>query len=377
MVEYTENLGKVVMTAGGEWSNDKEYDILTMVHEAITDRAYISRTIVPVGVDISDSRFWMPLNVSGYVDTNVIVLSKFEDNGVLKSYTLLEAIKSIAVVGRKAGAILCFYNNNYDKFNTPPSWEIYQFNSTDISSWENTSKWVNIYYNYNKFVGWYLEEDSLKLNYPKPNAGMYAYVGENFVNATVYICKTSKWENTNQVVKEFVSINITGETVVGENGHWWQNGIDTGIPAYIIPIIKMEEGQILYTTDNVNWIPLFKILQEFGDSENDVVSQRVITTMNTNLVNNNAKLDINNKQLKQLNDALESISATGGASTASAVTFDNTSSEMTAVTVQGAIEELKAAIDELKSSHIVLTEDEYEALQSKDKDKIYMTYEES
>lgn len=377
MVEYTENLGKVVMTAGGEWSNDKEYDILTMVHEAITDRAYISRTVVPAGVDISDSRFWMPLNVSGYVDTNVIVLNKFEDNGVLKSYTLLEAIKSIAVVGRKAGAILCFYNNNYDKFNTPPSWEIYQFNSTDISSWENTSKWVNIYYNYNKFVGWYLEEDSLKLNYPKPNAGMYAYVGRNFVTATVYVCKTSKWENTNQVVKEFVSINITGETVVGENGHWWQNGIDTGIPAYIIPIIKMEGGQILYTTDNVNWIPLFKILQEFGDSENDVVSQRVITTMNTNLVNNNAKLDINNKQLKQLNDAVKSISITGGASTASAVTFDNTSSEMTAVTVQAAIEELKAAIDELKASHIVLTEDEYEALQSKDRNKIYMTYEES
>lgn len=377
MVEYTENLGKVVMTAGGEWSNDKEYDILTMVHEAITDRAYISRTVVPAGVDISDSRFWMPLNVSGYVDTNVIVLSKFEDNGVLKSYTLLEAIKSIAVVGRKAGAILCFYNNNYDKFNTPPSWEIYQFNSTDISSWENTSKWVNIYYNYNKFVGWYLEEDSLKLNYPKPNAGMYAYVGENFVTATVYICKTSKWENTSQEVRDFVSINITGETVVGENGHWWQNGIDTGIPAYIIPIIRINEGQIEYTTDNVNWYPLFKILQEFGDSENDVVSQRVITAMNTNLVNNNAKLDINNKQLKQLNDAVKSISVTGGASTASAVTFDNTSSEMTAVTVQGAIEELKAAIDKLKSSHIVLTEDEYEALQSKDRDKIYMTYEES
>lgn len=377
MIEHTENLGKVVMTAGGEWSNDKEYDILTMVHEAITDRAYISRTIVPIGVDISDSRFWMPLNVSGYADTNVIVLSKFEDNGVLKSYTLDEAIKSIAVVGRKAGAILCFYNNNYDKFNTPPSWEIYQFNSTDISSWENTSKWVNIYYNYNKFVGWYLEEDSLKLNYPKPNAGMYAYVGKNFVTATVYVCKTSKWENTNQVVKEFVSINITGETVVGENGHWWQNGIDTGIPAYIIPVIKMEEGQILYTTDNVNWIPLFKILQEFGDSENDVVSQRVVTAMNTNLVNNNVKLDINNKQLKQLNDAVKSISVTGGASTASAVTFDNTSSGMTAVTIQGAIEELKTAIDELKASHIVLTEDEYEALQSKDKDKIYMTYEES
>ena len=99
--------------------------------------------------------------------------------------------------------------------------------------------------------------------------------------------------------------------------------------------------------------------------------------MNTNLVNNNAKLDINNKQLKQLNDAVKSISVTGGASTASAVTFDNTSSEMTAVTVQAAIEELKAAIDELKASHIVLTEDEYEALQSKDRNKIYMTYEES
>lgn len=381
MIEYTENLGKVVMTAGGEWSNDREYDILTMVHEAITDRAYISRTVVPSGVDISDSRFWMPLNVSGYTDTNVIVLSKFEDNGVLKSYTLEEAIKSIANVGRKAGAILCFYNNNYDKVNTPSSWEIYQFNSTDISYWEHTDKWTNIYYNYNKFVGWYINEDNLKSEYAKPGIGMYAYVGSNFATATVYICKTSKWENTNQIVKDFVSINVTGSVTIGENGHWWQNDKDTGIPAYIVPIIKVENGQILYTTDNLNWYPLFKILQEFGTSENDVVSQKVITeyvnTVNVNLETNNSKLETNNTQLKQLNDSVKSISVTGGASTGAAVTFDNVASKLTSVTVQGAIEELKTMIDELKASHIVLTEDEYEALQSKDKDKIYMTYEES
>lgn len=377
MTEYNEVLGKVVMTAEGEWSSDNEYEILSIVHERLTDRAYISRQAVPAGVDISDSRFWMPLNVSGYTDTNVIILSKIEDNGVLKSFTLTEAINSITVTGRKPGAIICFYNNNYDKFNTPASWEIYQFNSTDIYDWTNTSKWTNIYYNYNKFVGWYLEEESLKLNYSNPTAGMYAYVGKNFVNATVYICKINKWENTGQEVRDFVSINITGETTVGENGHWWQNGIDTGIPAYIVPIIRLNKGQVEYTTDNVNWYPLFKILQEFGDSENDVVSQRVITTMNTNLVNNNTKLDTNNTQLKQLNEAVKSISVTGGASVASAVTFDNTASGMTAVTIQGAIEELKTAIDTLKTSHIVLTEEQYEALASKDPNKIYMTFEQS
>lgn len=377
MREYNENLGKVVMTADGEWSSDNEYEILSIVHERLTDRAYISRQSVPIGVDISDSRFWMPMNVSGYTDTNVIILSKVEDNGVLKSFTLTEAINSISITGRKPGAIICFYNNNFDKFNTPASWEIYQFNSTNIHEWKNVNKWINIYYNYNKFVGWYLEEESLKLNYTTPNAGMYAYVGKNFVNATVYICKTNKWENTKQEVRDFVSINITGETIVGENGHWWQNGTDTGIPAYIIPIIRLNEGQIEYTTDNVNWYPLFKILQEFGDSENDVVSQRVITAMNTNLVNNNTKLDINNNQLKQLNDTVKSISVTGGASVASAVRFDNTNNGMTSINVQSAIEELKTAIDELKSSHIVLTEEEYEALTSKDPNKIYMTTEES
>ncbi len=42
----------------------------------------------------------------------------------------------------------------------------------------------------------------------------------------------------------------------------------------------------------------------------------------------------------QLEDSIKNIAATGGASTAAAVTFDNASSGMTAVNVQGAIEEL-------------------------------------
>ncbi len=70
----------------------------------------------------------------------------------------------------------------------------------------------------------------------------------------------------------------------------------------------------------------------------------------------------------QLNQAIKDIAVSGGASIATAVSYDNTSSEMTAVTVQG-------AIDELNSKHILLSEDEYNALEIKDKDKIYMVYE--
>ena len=71
----------------------------------------------------------------------------------------------------------------------------------------------------------------------------------------------------------------------------------------------------------------------------------------------------------QLEQTIKDIATSGGASMASAVSYDHTASEMTAVSVQ-------AAIDELSNKHILLSEDEYNALEVKDSSKIYMIYEE-
>lgn len=71
----------------------------------------------------------------------------------------------------------------------------------------------------------------------------------------------------------------------------------------------------------------------------------------------------------QLEQTIKDISASGGASMASAVSYDNTASGMTAVSAQ-------AAIDELSGRHVLLSEAEYNALEVKDSSKIYMIYEE-
>lgn len=70
----------------------------------------------------------------------------------------------------------------------------------------------------------------------------------------------------------------------------------------------------------------------------------------------------------QLETAVKNISATGGASVASAVSYDNDSSGMTAVTIQG-------AVDELYSRSVILSENEYNTLELKDEDKFYFVYE--
>ena len=61
----------------------------------------------------------------------------------------------------------------------------------------------------------------------------------------------------------------------------------------------------------------------------------------------NASLDENMKKLNtrddQITETLKNISATGGASVASAVTYDNTTSQLTSANIQGAVDELQGA----------------------------------
>lgn len=263
MQRYKKNLGKVSLTAEGIWNIKNEYDILSIVYEEFTKQAFVSKKNVPNGIDIHNGEFWMPLNVSGYADNNFIILSEKTDDNNIKSYTLEEAICSISEVGRRPGAIIAFYNENSDRLDIGGRWEIWQFNSINTLDWENISTWQNIYYNYNKFVGWYKSENDLKQYNPFPEIGCYAFVGNELNEANIYICSNKYvWDITLEHPRDYIKIIVDGNVSVGENGNWINNGKDTGIPASIkgenakTPIFRNNNNIIEITYDNVNWSPI-------------------------------------------------------------------------------------------------------------------------
>ena len=148
MQQYRKNLGKVSLTSEGAWNSKNDYEVLSIVYDEHTLHGFISRQAVPAGVDLYNKEYWMPFNVSGYADNNIIILSEKTSEGTIKAYTLEEAINSIASVGRRPGAILGFYNENSDRLDIGGCWEIWQFNDTNIYNWENVNSWHNLYYNY-------------------------------------------------------------------------------------------------------------------------------------------------------------------------------------------------------------------------------------
>lgn len=260
MKETRKNLGKVSLTAEGSWSMDKSFRILSIVYDEHTQHGFISRCDVPAGVDLYNKEYWMPLNVSGYADNNMIILSKRTSESAIESYTLEEAVKSIASVGRRPGTILGFYNENSDRMDIGGCWELWQYNGVDVADWENLNSWNSIYYNYNKFVGWYRNEDILKKYVPFPEVGCYAYVGSDLNDAVIYRCdRKYAWTNTNEHAWNYIKLMIDGNVTIGENGNWFNNGIDTGIPASVkgengkTPIIRNNNNILEYSYDNINW----------------------------------------------------------------------------------------------------------------------------
>lgn len=231
-MEYKRILGKVVPTPEGAWTPTKEYDNLSLVYHASTLHAFISKCVVPVGVDIENRDYWHPLNVSGYSDSNIITLGRKNNDATLYPYTLETAIAAVAPVGRKPGVILCFYNENSDRLDINGSWELWQFNSNNVYDWENTKCWTNIYYNFNKFVGFFISESALFNASVFPDTGCYAYVGSSFGDAVIYRCyDKGTWVKTNELVRDFVSLEVTGDVTIGENGDWYVDGQDTGFKA--------------------------------------------------------------------------------------------------------------------------------------------------
>lgn len=326
MKQFSKELGKVSITTKGAWNINVTNERLDIVYDKRNNQAYIAKQNVPVGVDIDNREYWQPMNVTGYADNNFINLTTENENGTITAYeSLEEAVATIFPINRRVGATLSFYNLNSDRLDRQAEFELWQFNSTDLANWENKNYWNNIYYNWNVFAGWYVGVDSLENHVKIPNVGQYAYVGTNLNDALLYQCRTNgTWTNTGIKVRNYISVIVSGNITIGENGNWFSNGEDTGIPA--TPAIDEQLDDIImqlqqHTTEISNL------------KKSNANLQDQITSNDSDITSLTAKHE-------SLSKTVQGIAATGGASTATNVTYNNGTSRLNSENAQDAIDEL-------------------------------------
>lgn len=329
MKQFSKELGKVSVTPKGAWNINTTSERLDIVYDKRNNQAYIAKQNVPIGVDIDNREYWQPMNVTGYADNNFINLTTENENGTITAYeSLEEAVATILPINRRVGATLSFYNLNIDRLDRQAEFELWQFNSTDLANWENKNYWNNIYYNWNVFAGWYIGADALNNHVKIPTVGQYAYVGSNLNDAVLYQCRTNgTWTNTGIKVRNYISVVVSGNITIGENGNWFSNGEDTGIPA--TPAVDEQLDNII--------IQLQQHTTEISNlKKSDVNLQDQITSNDSDITSLTAKHE-------SLSKTVQGIAATGGASTATNVTYDNDSSGLNAENAQDAIDELQSS----------------------------------
>lgn len=150
-------------------------------------------------------------------------------------YTLIEAIKEVNPLFRIGGSIITFIDSCDD------NWKLYHFTGKNKEDWFNLDSWENLLSE--KFKGYFYSYELLTNICPIPKIGDYAYVGETLGNSIVYRCvNTGIWSKTDEVFNS-ASITIEGNITIGENGNWFQNGLDTGIKAQGPQGPKGEDGE--------------------------------------------------------------------------------------------------------------------------------------
>ena len=373
MKQFSKDLGNVSLAPKGKWSREQEYERLALVYNTCDNLSYVAKINVPSGVDIENREYWQPMNATGYADNNFINLTTENENGTITAYeTLEEAVATILPINRRAGATLSFYNLNSDRLDRQAEFELWQFNSTDLVNWENKDYWNNIYYNWNVFVGWYIGADALKNHVKLPNVGQYAYVGSNLNDAVLYQCRTNGiWTNTGIKVRNYISVVVSGNITIGENGNWFSDGEDTGIPA--TPVVDEQLDNISlqlqqYSTEidnlqnqiinNTTEIDKLKnqdvVLKSNIDSNFETINNKVdniktatdnkIDTADANLQN---QITNNTTEINKLNAKHESLSKTvqDGIDELQSSKFDKTS----------ILQELGEAEDKVISQKVVST----------------------
>lgn len=357
MKQFSKELGKVSVTPKGAWNINTTNERLDIVYDKRNNQAYIAKQNVPVGVDIDNREYWQPMNVTGYADNNFINLTTENENGTITAYeSLEEAVATILPINRRVGATLSFYNLNSDRLDRQAEFELWQFNSTDLANWENKNYWNNIYYNWNVFVGWYVSVDSLENHVKIPNVGQYAYVGTNLNDALLYQCRTNgTWTNTGIKVRNYISVVVSGNITIGENGNWFNDGNDTGIPA--TPAVDEQLDDII--------IQLQQHTTEISNlKKSDANLQDQITSNASDITSLTAKH-------KSLSKTIQGIAATGGDSTATNVTYNNDTSRLNAENAQDAIDELQGSKIDKTSILQVLGEAEDKVMSQKASKRIF------
>lgn len=329
MKQFSKDLGNVSLVPKGKWSREQEYERLALVYNACDNLSYVAKTNVPSGVDIENREYWQPMNVTGYADNNFINLTTENENGTITAFdSIEEAVSTIFPINRRAGATLSFFNLNTDRLDRQAEFELWQFNSTDLANWENKDYWNNIYYNWNVFAGWYVSANSLENHIKIPNVGQYAYVGTNLNDALLYQCRTNgTWTNTGIKVRNYISVVVSGNITIGENGNWFNDGNDTGIPA--TPAVDEQLDDII--------IQLQQHTTEISNlKKSDANLQDQITSNDNDIATLNTKHE-------SLSKTVQNIAVTGGASIATNVTYNNDSSGLNAENAQDAIDELQGS----------------------------------
>ena len=366
MKQFIKNLGNVSIVPKGKWSKEQEYERLALVYNVCDNLSYVAKINVPSGVDIENREYWQPMNATGYADNNFINLTAENENGTITAYeTLEEAIATILPINRRAGATLSFYNLNSDRLDRQAEFELWQFNSTDLANWENGDYWNNIYYNWNVFAGWYIGADALNNHVKIPTVGQYAYVGSNINDAVLYQCRTNgTWTNTGTKVRNYISVVVSGNITIGDNGNWFSDGKDTGIPS--TPAVDEQLNNVImqsqqHTTEIDKLQSQDVVLKSNIDSNFETIINKVdnIKTATDNKIddadanlqkqitgNDNDIATLNTKH-ESLSKTVQGIAATGGASTATNVTYNNDSSGLNAENVQDAIDAVGSKVSNL------------------------------
>lgn len=229
MKQIYKQLGKVRPTVEDDWSIDKTYTLLSIVYDKVGNASYISRKDVPAGIQITNKEYWTRFSNTRVNSDSIVLLSKIQDDGLINSYDLQEAIDSFKVEDRRLGTFISFYEKPIGE-STDYRWNLYQFNSNNIDDWNNTKYWQSIYYIQNKFLGLFSSEESLKRTRPFPIIGDYAFIGATLKEAVVYRCNNiGVWTRTNEKAKDYLSINLKGNITISEEGNWIIDGVDTGI----------------------------------------------------------------------------------------------------------------------------------------------------
>lgn len=176
---------------GGMHNRFKSYEEYTLVYDEDTLVAYISKRCVPKGVEITNRKYWQPMNVSGYADDNIIILADRDQFGQIIPYTLTKAIATVASTSRNPGVIISFFSTEKGDH-----WEIWQYNALNVDDWSDTTQWRSIYNTENKFVGWYDSIEDLQKVYVGDFPGHYALIGDSLTSADIYEGRVNGWFRT-------------------------------------------------------------------------------------------------------------------------------------------------------------------------------------